>query len=155
MEIPDPYFTVFATRRQPPCSSTLSYKILDMNLSRLFSLLTFLDIWRCRCCCVQLSHRMLVKVGDGFCAVTARLLNACMVRCRLVTPPADAAVHTMLMGPWRSEGFAGPESVVVPAAALAPGRYTVQLTATQPSTTFTLQVCCRVHSCAQRLARPS
>jgi hypothetical protein len=59
----------------------------------------------------------------------------------LVTPPADdAAVHTMLRGPWRSAGFAGPESIVVPAAALAPGRYTVQLTATQPFTTFTLQV---------------
>lgn len=49
-------------------------------------------------------------------------------------------MHTLLAGPWRSAGFAGPESIVVPAAALAPGQYTVQLTATQPSTTFTLQV---------------
>ena len=78
-------------------------------------------------------------------ASTCRVLSPpTTTHCRLVTPPADAAVHTMLMGPWSSAGFAGPESVVVPAAALAPGRYTVQLTATQPSTTFTLQVCCRV-----------
>ena len=63
-----------------------------------------------------------------------------LVHCRLVTPPADAAVHTMLKGPWSSAGFAGPESIVVPAAGLAPGQYTVQLTATRPFTTFTLQV---------------
>jgi hypothetical protein len=61
----------------------------------------------------------------------------------------------MLMGPWRSEGFAGPESIVVPAAALAPGQYTVQLTATQPFTTFTLQVGCRMCSCPQGLTRTS
>ena len=78
-----------------------------------------------------------------------------MLHCRLVTPPADSAVHTMLMGPWSSAGFAGPESIVVPATALAPGHYTVQLTATQPFTTFTLQVGCRLCSCPQGLTRTS
>jgi hypothetical protein len=93
--------------------------------------------------------------GRHFLCCDGKAADACMIHCRLVTPPADAAVHTLLMGPWRSEGFAGPESIVVPAAALAPGHYTVQLTATQPFTTFTLQVGRRMRSCPQGLPRPS
>lgn len=94
--------------------------------------------------------------GRQFMCCDGKSADARMIHCRLVTPPdADAAVHTMLRGPWRSAGFAGPESVVVPAAALAPGRYTVQLTATQPFTTFTLQVGYSMCSCTQGLTRTS
>ena len=62
--------------------------------------------------------------------------------CRVVTPPAGAGVPALLAGPWRSANFAGPETIVVPAIAVTPGNYTVHLTATQPNTTFTLQVHC-------------
>ncbi len=57
----------------------------------------------------------------------------------MVTPPADANVNPLLKGPWTSAHPAGIESVVVPAAGLAAGEYTVTLTASQPNTTFSLQ----------------
>lgn len=68
-----------------------------------------------------------------------------MCRSRTVKGPQDARLEPLLQGPWISSRIVGTQSVVVPAAALAAGNYTISFVASLPETTVSLKVEFSIH----------